>query len=524
MKTFSVIIKEEDDLLLRAHLIRADKQEDLCFATYRTSTGANRTTAIISCVILPEDGERNIHGNVSFLPSYLERALQIAHDQNEGLALMHSHLNNGWQDMSPDDMIAEHRIAPAVFGACSLPLIGLTIGKDGAWSARYWLKDAVERRKYHRHWCETVRVLGKKLSITFNDQLIPPSFDAGSQLRTISAWGQTTQEDLSRLRVGIVGLGSVGSIVAEILARTGIAHFTLIDFDAVEEKNLDRLTNIYRSDIGRAKVSAIADAIRRSATAPATIVRTSEFSICEEIGFKQSLDCDVLFSCVDRPWPRQVLNFIAYAHLIPVIDGGILVRTNRFNTNIAGADWKAQTVGHQRPCLECLGQYQAEHAALEMDGKLDDPAYITGIDPSRFLDAHENVFCFSNHLASMEVLQLLNLVLAPAGMADVGQQMHHFVIGTLDVDRTKTCHPSCFFQSIDGKGDSVGITVYTDHKVAEQKRQERKYLAPSEPPADNLCTTTLNLWRMMFHGFRKLKTLGITVHGNHKVAEQKQQE
>ena len=73
-------------------------------------------------------------------------------------------------------------------------------------------------------------------------------------------------------------------------------------------------------------------------------------------------------TAVDRPWPRQVLNFIAYAHLIPVIDGGILVRTNKRNTNITGADWKAQTVGYKRACLECLGQYKTNNAVLEKSG------------------------------------------------------------------------------------------------------------------------------------------------------------
>ncbi|MBY0479102.1 MAG: ThiF family adenylyltransferase [Chitinophagaceae bacterium] len=455
------------------HLIREDEQEDLCFATYVPSSGVNRSTGIVSQIILPEEDERNVHGNVGFLPNYFERVLKIAAERKEGIAFLHSHPSSGWQGMSDDDVIAETRISPSVMGLTGLPLLGLTLGTDGAWSGRFWIKDEKEKRKYNRYWCDTVRVIGKKLSITFNDYLLPPIFDSAKQLRTISAWGSKTQEDLSRLKIGIAGLGSVGSIVAEILARTGIANFTLIDFDAVEEKNLDRLTNVFKEDIGRAKVLAVADGIRKSATAPKVKITSCEYSICEKQGFEAALDCDIIFSCVDRPWPRQVLNFIAYAHLIPVIDGGILVRTNKRNTNIIGADWKAQTVGYKRACLKCLGQYKTENAVLEISGKLDDPEYIKGLDKSKFLDAHENVFAFSSHLASMEVLQMLTLFIAPSGIADVGQQLYHFVLGTMDIDSNKECHENCFFPSVLGKGGLAGVTVYAEHKIAEAAREMR---------------------------------------------------
>lgn len=474
MKNYSALLSGELHQQLFTHLIREDEQEDLCFATYVPSTGVNRMTGILTSLIMPEDGDRNVHGNVGFMPQYLERVLKIAGERKEGIAFLHSHPADGWQGMSNDDITAETRLSPAVMAVTGLPLLGLTLGTDGAWSGRFWLKDGAEKRKYNRTWCDTVRVVDKQLSVTYYDEILPPSFDAGKQLRTISAWGSKTQEDLSRLRVGIVGLGSVGSIVTEILARTGIANFTLIDFDAVEEKNLDRLTNVFKEDIGRAKVLAVADGIRRSATAPNLQINCCEYSVCEKEGFQTALICDVLFSCVDRPWPRQVLNFIAYAHLIPVIDGGILVRTNKRNTAIIGADWKAQTVGYKRPCLECLGQYKSENASLEISGKLDDPDYIKGLNKSKFLDAHENVFVFSSHLASMEVLQMLSLFIAPSGIADVGQQLQHFVLGTLDVETEMHCHENCFFPTVAGKGDFAGVTVYGRHAVAENARDLRK--------------------------------------------------
>lgn len=469
MKNFSVAMTGDLHQKLVHHLIREDGQEDLCFATYNPSNGTKRSAAIISLIILPIEGEREVHGNVEFLPCYLERAIRIATERKEGLVFIHSHPYPGWQGMSDPDVVAETRISPAVFGACGLPLIGMTVGTDGAWSARFWVKHAKERRVFERQWCETVRVVSKKLSVTFNDKLLKPSFDSKKQLRTISAWGKATQEDISRLRVGIIGLGSVGSIVAEILARTGVSNFTLIDFDLVEDKNLDRTLGVDESDVGETKVQAISNAISKSATSPNVKIEAIQYSICEENGFREALNCDVLFSCVDRPWPRQALNLIAYAHLIPVIDGGIKVRTNKLNTKIVGADWRAHTVGNERICLECLGQYRSEVAKLESEGYLDDPDYIEGMS-QKFKEAHENVFAFSSHLASMEVLQLLSLFIAPAGVSDVGLQNYHFVSGRLDVEENRQCQDFCFFPKIKGKGDNSGIQIWGKHSKAEKTR------------------------------------------------------
>jgi len=474
MKKYSVVLSDEKHQRLFDHLIRDDEQEDLCFATYIPSEGSERIGGIISQIILPEFGEREVHGNVSFLPQYFERVMRIATERKEGIVFIHSHPAPGWQSMSHDDIVAETRMAPTVMGITDLPLLGLTLGTDGAWSARYWTKNLLKKRKYDRKWCESVRVVGKSIVTTFNDYIIPPNFDAKKQLRTISAWGKNTQEDLSRLRIGIVGLGSVGSIVAEILARTGISNFTLIDFDSIEEKNLDRLTNVFKKDIGQAKVQAVKRGIKRSGTSPNISVDCCEYSVCEKEGYQTALNCDIIFSCVDRPWARQVLNFIAYAHLIPVIDGGILVRPNKHNTSIIGADWKAQTIGNKRACLECLGQYKTENAVLEKQGFLDDPSYFKGLEKMAFLNAHENVFAFSSHLASMEVLQMLSLFISPSEISDVGQQMHHFVTGRMDVVENLKCHENCYFQTILGKGDYSGIEIYSRHRIAEECRDSRK--------------------------------------------------
>ena len=141
--TYSVAMTGEIANKARLHLLRTDGQEDLCFALWHPSRGRRRTTALIHRLVLPEAGDRNVHGNVSFEPSFFERALAEAAAEGAGLALMHSHpLGEGWQGISRDDVTTEQGTAGAVFGATRRPFVGLTIAGDSAWSARFWERTA----------------------------------------------------------------------------------------------------------------------------------------------------------------------------------------------------------------------------------------------------------------------------------------------------------------------------------------------------------------------------------------------
>lgn len=460
-KTFSVVMPDHINKQLMNHLIREDGDEELCFALYNPSSGDLRFTAIITEIVLPIEGDRQVHGNVSFNPEYLERCLKLAHQKQKGLAVIHIHPFPGFQRMSNDDVKTESRIAAAVQTVTGYPILGMTAGNDGTWSARYWFRSKTKKRKYKREWCESVRILGNRLAFHFNNDLLKPSIDDAALVRTISAWGRKTQEDISRVKICIVGLGSVGSMVAECLARIGFAHFILIDFDKYEEKNRDRSMNVKRRHIGKPKVDVTAQAIRENGTAQRITIRKFEKSIYEEDAFKAALTADAIFSCVDRPHPRQIMNFIAYAHMIPVIDGGIRARTNRTNTKLVGADWKIQTVGHGRPCLECLEQFTASFANLDKEGLLDDPAYMEGADESiKRLVTSENVFAFSMNTASFEILQLLSLIVLPEYQSKVSQQFYHFTTHDFERDSLKECKDKCFYKAITGEGDNADVIMY----------------------------------------------------------------
>lgn len=451
------------------HLIRSDGQEDLCFALWYPSAGATRTTALLERLVLPGHGDRRVHGNASFQPQYFERAIETARKAKAGLAFLHSHPASGWQDMSLDDIRAEQNNAAAVAGATGLPFVGMTIGMDGSWSARFWIKTGP--RQYQRQWCSSTRVVGSKFTATYHERLVPTPRFRQELTRTVSAWGPIAQAALARLRIGVIGAGSVGFLVAEALARMGIGFIRLLDFDRVELINLDRLLYATREHAANRlpKVDVLAEAIRRGATAESFRADPLQWSVVEEDGFRSALDCDILFSCVDRPWPRSVLNFIAYAHLIPVVDGGIGVVTKPGNTGMRGADWRAHIAVPGRKCLECLKQFDPGHISAERDGFFDDPKYIAGLADDHPIKRNENVFAFSMNLASLEILQFLSLVIAPLGVSNPGAQMYHFVTGELETDYG-ACISGCPYCEFVAKGDCTGLTVTGRHKSAETMR------------------------------------------------------
>lgn len=439
------------------HLLRADGQEDLCFALWRPSTGRGRTTAIIQKLLLPRHGERTVHGNVSFQPAYFERALAAAALEGAGLALLHSHPGGrGWQGMSRDDVTTEQGIAGAVFGTTDRPFIGLTLAGDHTWSARFWERTAP--RTYARQFCATVRVLGEKIKVHYFDQLAPVPTPMRAQIRTISAWGDQCQADLTRMRIGVIGGGSVGGVVADALARMGFEDVLLLDFDKVEEHNLDRLLYATRADIGSFKVDVLAEHLKARATAGRFDIEFLRLAVYEDEGFGAALDCDMLICCVDRPWGRYALNLIAYAHLIPVFDGGINVRANKFG-KLAAADWRAHTATVTRPCLQCLGQYEPSAVQLEREGFLDDPKYIEGLPKDHPLRARENVYAFALSCGSLQVLQMLAYAIAPLELSNPGAQIYHFVGSQMEPPQFGVCKPNCPFPGLVAMGDDSGIAV-----------------------------------------------------------------
>lgn len=435
----------KDDL--EAFLLRADGQEELVFGLYVPSQGEGRFTALFSEIVYPVEGDRQVHGNVSFNAAYLERVYAEALSSGKGVVFLHSHLGPGWQDVSDDDVRADTQLASSAVPVTGLPLLSMTLGTDGTWSARAWTNgNGVPQGR----WCTHVRTVERHLKVDYAERLRPAPQTTRRQRRTVAVWGEQHQASMTRLTVGIVGLGSVGSQVCEQLARSGFTRLVLIDHDRVEEHNLDRLAGAYSENVGEWKVDVAGRNAARGSTAQKVSVRRVPYSLVSEEGYRAALDCDVLISCVDRPHPRRLLNHIAYAHLIPVIDGGIRVRHK--NGILNAVNWQVQTVGPGRPCLVCLQVYDSALAELDARGLLDDPTYIEGLPQDDVLKASENVYTFSSAVAALEVMQLVTLV---TGLQDFGVQRFDFHAGTTEAHLDEQQGLDCLCKAaVTGTGDT----------------------------------------------------------------------
>ena len=441
---FSVAMTTELDHALGQHLHKPGWQEDLAFAFWRPSVGASRYTALLTEVAWPDDDDRVLQGNVAFRRSYLDRVLAAA-PEGSGIALIHGHPTEGWQAMSRDDVVAEHdRLAGQVAGRTSLPLVGLTRGMDGSWSARYWARTGP--RRYARLDARTVRVVGPNLRISFNPDDVPP-VSTPALGETMTVWGARAQADLARTRLGIVGLGSVGSLAAEAASRMGLTRLTYIDHDLLEVRNLDRTQGATLADVlaGLTKVAVAGKATAQSHTAADLDLRLEAVSLLSETGYRAALDCDLVLSCVDRPLPRWVLNGMAYGHLIPVVDGGIYARVTTDGSPLH-VDWRIQTVGPGRGCLVCSGALRRSDVALDRDRRLDDPDYIAGLpEPERAALSRRNVFPFAMSVAAHQVLQAVGVATSLPRIGGAGPQMYHAYPGEMVVERSAGCEAGCEF-------------------------------------------------------------------------------
>jgi len=163
---------------------------------------------------------------------------------------------------------------------------------------------------------------------------------------------------LAEAKVAIVGVGALGSQVADLLARAGVGEYVLVDNDIVTPGNRVR-HELDLADIGRAKTQAVGDRVRR--VNPWAVVTTSEarlgtpFTGAAQVAGIQRADddlvallggCDVIVNATANGSASAYLSAIAAESGTPIV-----------HSYVSAGAWGARVLV-QRPgesaCWDCL--------------------------------------------------------------------------------------------------------------------------------------------------------------------------
>lgn len=126
---------------------------------------------------------------------------------------------------------------------------------------------------------------------------------------------------LKSAHVCVVGIGGVGSWVAEALARTAVGQMTLIDLDMVAESNTNRQIHALGDIYGKAKVDAMAERVR--AINPACQVHCIEdFVTPDNIAQTLAGPFSVVIDAIDQVKAKAAIVAHCKRHKIPVVVAG----------------------------------------------------------------------------------------------------------------------------------------------------------------------------------------------------------
>lgn len=123
--------------------------------------------------------------------------------------------------------------------------------------------------------------------------------------------GIENQKKFDDATVAICGLGGLGSNIAISLARVGVGHMILIDFDTVDVTNLHRQQ--YKiSQVGMPKTDALKENLLE--INPFIKIETHQVKLTEENTPSLIKDADVICEAFDKPECKAMLTDIVFTN------------------------------------------------------------------------------------------------------------------------------------------------------------------------------------------------------------------
>ncbi|MFC6764569.1 ThiF family adenylyltransferase [Natrinema soli] len=481
------------------------------------STGRNRTTFILRELVIPdpefEVGDRGdddpcdiyeegtgFDKRFWFDTSYRSRATDKAaalESDRAGLVYFHTHGPGvGVEPSQPDIDGAErdYRLHCRHFHDDSPMLKAIVSASSGTidrTDEEAYLPEADQLRWHVRSFrpdepdepvrAGAVRVVGPRIEKHPTDILPDGPAGAGgkpqyaAQNSTEQLWGEPGQQILAGLRVGLVGCGGVGSILSEHIARLGAGEMVVADFDNIEYGNLNRAQGATETDarLERSKAEVAGALAMKSATVDDFEVRVIEGSVIEEdpedAVIPALLDCDIIVNAADNAWARTVLDDLSYAHLIPVITGGTILRMDDSETLSQSAKSEVMVTGPGHVCMECAYVYNQDDVSTAMrpPDVRGDAAYVRGGVDLNDQSRAPSVIGANATVAGMIEYRLKGLALGVTERV-VGVQRHFPRTGLMEWGPTDECKDSCGRAESDhlGIGDAFDLPTGTDPDLA----------------------------------------------------------
>lgn len=133
--------------------------------------------------------------------------------------------------------------------------------------------------------------------------------------------GRTARERLAKARIGIAGAGGLGSNIAMMLARSGVGHLVIADFDTVDESNLNR-QHYAREHVGASKVDALSQQIH--AVDPRVEMQAFRLRVTPQNARELFGGCDIVCEAFDDAQAKAML----VEQLLSLTPGPIVVSGN----------------------------------------------------------------------------------------------------------------------------------------------------------------------------------------------------
>ncbi|MCY3541521.1 MAG: ThiF family adenylyltransferase [Gammaproteobacteria bacterium] len=370
MNSWRLTLPERLYQSLSEHLFRGDDEEHgavILAGTCQSDRGLRLVARELHLAVDGTDYIRNERGYYTLQPHFITEKILRAQRLKLAYLTVHNHMGIDSVEFSHIDLRSHERGYPALLDINEDRPVGALVFAKEAIAGDLWLRGRKRSQLNH------AIVVGKKRKVLspFPRCLILRHNELYA--RQTLLFGEVGQDILGKIRVGIVGLGGVGSIVAELLGRLGVGEFVLADPDRAEKSNLSRLIGArkihafgttsstrYGSNwFGTTKVKLAARNIRKAGKKNVRITMLPYDFLHDDVA-AQFKDCDYIFLAADDMKARTLFNVMVHQYGIPGVQIGVKVRTsdsgevgdvycvNRFITPDNGCMWCRSLIKPQR--------------------------------------------------------------------------------------------------------------------------------------------------------------------------------